>query len=71
MLCKRDLQIGDRVAKPPAMKLQKLDFRPKVLRKEEMLAVIGGGNTYCVTNCSSTYSKGGGATTDCGDAAYD
>ena len=28
------------------MKLQKLDFRPKVLRKEEMVTIVGG-YSYC------------------------
>ena len=39
------------------MKLQKLNFRPKVLRREEMMNVLGG--SYCWSQCNDTQNKGG------------
>jgi hypothetical protein len=47
------------------MKLQKLNFRPKVLRKEDMIGLMGG-YTYKYTSCNGT-----GGTSDCSDGSYD
>lgn len=51
------------------MKLEKLNFAPKVLRKEAMVAVMGGGS-YCYTGTSTTGS-GKTAKTDWTDGERD